>query len=362
LDLISANSGGHTLSVLTNDGNGSFTLADLPDVGSYPYSVTAADVNGDGKLDLISANRDASTLSVLTNGGNGYFTLAASPSVGSSPTSVTAADVNGDGKLDLISANSGTNTLAVLINGAAFDGTFSGDGAGLTGLNAANLTGTMADARLSANVALRGGGNAFTGDQTIAGNLSFGNTTRQMLNLYGTDYAIGAQYDSLYFRCANFDGNSGFSWYKGGVHDDGYAQPGAGGIELMHLIDGGLYVHGTFVNSSDRNVKQDFAAVNSRAVLEKVAQLPIQTWVYKSDPHTKHLGPVAQDFYAAFAVGPDDKHITTVDESGVALAAIQGLNQKVDSETAGLRAENAEMKRELSEIKQLLLKLSDQKD
>ncbi len=189
-------------------------------------------------------------------------------------------------------------------------------------------------------------------------NLSFGSTTRQMLNLYGTDYAIGAQFDSLYFRCANFDGNSGFSWYKGGVHNDGYAQPGAGGIELMHLIDGGLWVHGTFINSSDRNVKQDFAAVNSRAVLEKVAQLPIQTWAYKNDPHTKHLGPVAQDFYAAFAVGPDDKHIATVDESGVALAAIQGLNQKVEEQ----RAENAELKRELSEIKQLVLKLSNKKD
>lgn len=64
----------------------------------------------------------------------------------------------------------------------------------------------------------------------------------------------------------------------------------------------------------------------------KVAQLPIQTWAYKSDPHTKHLGPVAQDFHAAFGLGTDDKHIATVDADGVAVAAIQGLNQKLEEE------------------------------
>lgn len=41
---------------------------------------------------------------------------------------------------------------------------------------------------------------------------------------------------------------------------------------------------------------------------------------------TPHLGPMAQDFHAAFNVGMDDKHMATVDEEGVALAAIQGLN------------------------------------
>ena len=89
-------------------------------------------------------------------------------------------------------------------------------------------------------------------------------------------------------------------------------------------------MNGTLVSTSDRSLKQDFSEVNSRSVLEKVAQLPIQTWAYKNDPGTKHLGPMAQDFYAAFGVAPDDKHITTVDESGVALAAIQGLNEKVE--------------------------------
>jgi len=164
--------------------------------------------------------------------------------------------------------------------------------------------------------------------------LNFGQRTRQMLNLWGSEYGIGVQTDTTYFRSHNY-----FAWFKDGVHNDAAINPGVGGVELMHLTGGGLYVNGTFVSTSDRNAKQDFAAVDTRAVLEKVAQLPLATWTYKNDAATKHLGPVAQDFYAAFQVGPDDKHIATVDADGVALAAIQGLNQKVDSENAALHEE-----------------------
>jgi cell division protein FtsB len=65
---------------------------------------------------------------------------------------------------------------------------------------------------------------------------------------------------------------------------------------------------------------------------------------------------MAQDFHAAFQVnGADDTHINIGDEAGVALAAIQGLNQKLEE----TRAENAELKQELAQIKQLLTKLSE---
>jgi hypothetical protein len=116
VDLISANETANTLSVLTNNGSGGFVTAGTYAVGNTPASVVAADVNGDGKLDLISANYNANTLSVLTNDGHGNFALASSPDVGSNPYGVVAADVNGDGKVDLICANSGDNTLSVLTN------------------------------------------------------------------------------------------------------------------------------------------------------------------------------------------------------------------------------------------------------
>jgi hypothetical protein len=111
----------------------------------------------------------------------------------------------------------------------------------------------------------------------------------------------------------------------------------------------------TFNSTSDRNAKEKFTAVSSRDVLDKVAGLPITEWSFKQDPDTRHIGPMAQDFYAAFNVGMDDKHIATVDEGGVALAAIQGLNQKFESENATLRAENAELKTRLEKLEKLLL-------
>lgn len=116
VDLISANMGDNTLTVLTNNGNGVFVPASTNGVGISPYAVYAADVNGDGKMDLISGNVSANTLTVLTNSGNGSFVFASAPGVGNGPFAVCAADVNGDGKVDLISANFFGNTLSVLTN------------------------------------------------------------------------------------------------------------------------------------------------------------------------------------------------------------------------------------------------------
>ncbi len=97
------------------------------------------------------------------------------------------------------------------------------------------------------------------------------------------------------------------------------------------LTDGGVWT-----NNSDRNSKTDFAQVDSRAVLAKIETLPITTWRYKNEQGQIHLGPMAQDFRAAFGLGADERHIGTIDESGVALAAIQALAK-----------ENAELRQRL---------------
>ena len=66
--------------------------------------------------------------------------------------------------------------------------------------------------------------------------------------------------------------------------------------------------------------------------------------LFRSQPGLRHLGPVAQDFRGAFGLGADDVSIASVDEAGVALAAIQGLNAKLERENARLRAELAELR------------------
>jgi hypothetical protein len=122
---------------------------------------------------------------------------------------------------------------------------------------------------------------------------------------------------------------------------------------LLTVGTGGAYCNGTtWVNGSDRNSKEDFAAINPRTVLEKVSALPITEWQYKVEADgTKHIGPMAQDFHAAFGLnGADDKHISTVDEGGVALAAIQGLNQKLNEKDAKIK----ELEARLEKLEQLM--------
>jgi len=88
---------------------------------------------------------------------------------------------------------------------------------------------------------------------------------------------------------------------------------------------------------SDRNLKEGFAAIDPGAVLAKVLALPLTTWSYRGEP-VRHLGPMAQDFHAAFGLGADDRHIHTLDAAGVALAAVQGLHVLVAAQARQLAA------------------------
>ena len=62
------------------------------------------------------------------------------------------------------------------------------------------------------------------------------------------------------------------------------------------------------------------------------------------------MGPMAQDFRAAFGLGETEKGISTIDADGVALAAIQGLNAKVDERVA-------EQQREIADLRRMVLEL-----
>jgi len=92
----------------------------------------------------------------------------------------------------------------------------------------------------------------------------------------------------------------------------------------------------------------------------------VREWRYTNESAgVRHLGPVAQDFQAAFGLGTDDKSIGTVDADGVALAAIQALNRKLeeelhrrDTKNAELEQQNVGLAKRLGELEQLLTSLT----
>ncbi len=102
---------------------------------------------------------------------------------------------------------------------------------------------------------------------------------------------------------------------------------------------------GSWASLSDRHAKADIAAVDPTEVLARVLALPIYTWRYRAQgPDVRHMGPMAQDFHAAFGLnGDDDTRIAGVDPDGAALAAIQGLHAELEAareQLAAMRAEN----------------------
>ena len=106
---------------------------------------------------------------------------------------------------------------------------------------------------------------------------------------------------------------------------------------------------GTWTNGSSRTFKEDFAAVDGASVLAKVLAMPITTWRYRDSNEGRHMGPIAEDFAAAFGLGNGDRYIATVDGIGVALAAIQGLGARMDSEIAAKDARIAALEARLAQ-------------
>jgi hypothetical protein len=269
--------------------------------------------------------------------------------------------------------------LARLDGNNVFQGTvlaagFTGDGSGLT-----NLTG----------VALLSGGNTFTGNQVINGGnvglgtatpgfpLSFANALGDKISLWGASgnhYGFGVQGSTLQIHADFSASDIVLGWGQSTNLTETMRIKGNGNVGIGNtnptsklMVVNARCDGSSWINASDRNLKQDFAPVDGLAVLEKVAALPIQSWSYKAQPEQKHVGPVAQDFHAAFGLGQDERSIATVDEGGVALAAIQGLNQKLQAREAEIQQlkEKAEkvdsLEKRLEELEKMIQSLSAKK-
>jgi hypothetical protein len=124
LDLAVANAAGYDVSILMNNGDGSFASAVNYGAGTEPHSVFCADLDGDDHLDLAVANADlfSGNISILINNGDGIFANAVNYAAGGGPYSVFCAYMDGDDDLDLAVANHWGHSLSILMNNG--DGIF----------------------------------------------------------------------------------------------------------------------------------------------------------------------------------------------------------------------------------------------
>ena len=105
---------------------------------------------------------------------------------------------------------------------------------------------------------------------------------------------------------------------------------------------------------SDRAVKENLVSIDPLDVLDRLSRVPIDEWnLISQDPSIRHMGPMAQDFHAAFGLGESNRHISTTDADGVALAAIQGLYaivQEKDAEITALQEQLVQLEARLAAL------------
>lgn len=129
-------------------------------------------------------------------------------------------------------------------------------------------------------------------------------------------------------------------------------------VELMSVDATSMTIAGSVYNTSSRTMKDNIVEVNGIDILDKLSELMIAKWNYTKDGEgVKHIGPIAEDFYAMFGLGKDEKHIASLDTSGVAIAAIQALNNKLkqkNQKIKELEESNKNLNERLSAIESML--------
>ncbi len=189
---------------------------------------------------------------------------------------------------------------------------------------------------------------------TVAGgafNLASGN-----YSFAAGNFANATDNDSFVWCAANDApcGSLGTNSFVVSVYGPIYFYDGPNGSGC-NLSAGG----GSWNCSSDRNLKDDITPLDSRSVLERVAQLPITQWKMKGEPSgLKHIGPMAQDFYAAFGLGDNDRYIGLGDGQGVALAAIQALYKQAEERDKADREKDQQIRTLTVLVEQLQARLT----
>jgi hypothetical protein len=171
-------------------------------------------------------------------------------------------------------------------------------------------------------------------------------------------------------------GNSGFAISRSGtggaeflVRNGGEVEMGPGGNGVFNMDAAGNLSVTSLTETSSVHSKTGFEMLDRASVLDRVLGLDVREWSYRDDPReARHVGPTAEDFFAAFALGKDDKHIAPRDLAGVALVALQELHGQLERKDETISrletlqreqaARNEDLERRLSELEERLASLS----
>lgn len=120
--------------------------------------------------------------------------------------------------------------------------------------------------------------------------------------------------------------------------------------EAIFYAGGDVVITGSLTQGSSRFTKNNIKPLDSENLLDKLTALEISEWNYKTKQDQRHIGPMAEDFYALFELGQDDKHIAPGDMAGIALAAAKELNGNL----IAVKAENQVLRARLEQIEKQL--------
>lgn len=162
------------------------------------------------------------------------------------------------------------------------------------------------------------------------------------------------------FEMKNASSNVSWTFDHSGENFTINREANATGNEFRLTSAGDLFLTGSLFQGSAADSKEDFRDVDRTAMLDKVLRRPIQEWRYKeqlAEDATRHVGPTAEDFQAAFGLSEETRHIGVGDMSGVALAALQGFNEvferelgRRDDQIAALGAQNEALEQRLRRL------------
>lgn len=350
-------------SILSTGGTGVMgSAATSPTFTAFPgpSAPTSANTTTAGVLGIASGSTSAGVYGFAGSGGTGAVGIdGTATGSGSAGVRGVTANANGLGVIGISdaagggataiqgTANSSTTGIGVL--GQATSATSTGASYGVRGTTVSTLNWGSSAALPAAGV---------YGSATSVGVLG---TSTVTTNGSSSSGRVGAGGISGYTSNAN--GNAGYflgrvvieNTFAAGAatNDQGNGSPDAL-IVWTNSGASGFNRSGAMFSPSDRNSKTGFTQVDSLDVLNALVKTPVTRWHYKGDDKTWYMGPMAQDFMSSFGLGDKDTVIHGVNADGVALAAIQGLNSKLESELKTRDAQIAELQKQMAEMQSVL--------